>query len=187
MKITDFINKYDSQNQFQVLRNTYSQISDAWNNKIDLSGLKKNNFSSVLFCGLGGSAISGDLLSDYLYGELTIPFYVVRGYNLPSYVNQNTLVIISSYSGNTEETISCLEQALTRKSQIVVITSGGKIEEIASSKKIPVIKIPAGFQPRYALGLSFYSLLKLMQELGFADENKNVTETVNLWKSRSED
>ncbi|NWG27315.1 MAG: bifunctional phosphoglucose/phosphomannose isomerase [Ignavibacteriaceae bacterium] len=187
MKITDFINKYDSQNQFQVLRNSCNQISDAWNNKIDLSGLKKNSFSSILFCGLGGSAISGDLLSDYLYGELTIPFNVVRGYNLPSYVNQNTLIIISSYSGNTEETISCFEQALTRKSQIVVITSGGKIEEIASSKKIPVIKIPGGFQPRYALGLGFYSLLKLMQELGFADENKNVTDTINLWKRRSDD
>lgn len=187
MKITDFINKYDSQNQFQVLRNSYSQISDAWNYKIDLNGLKRNNFSSILFCGLGGSAISGDLLSDYLYGELTIPFNVVRGYNLPAYVNQNTLVIISSYSGNTEETISCFKQSLAKKSQLVVITSGGKIEKIASSNNIPVIKIPGGFQPRYALGLSFYSLLKLIHELGFAEENKNVTDTINLWKIRSDD
>lgn len=187
MNIEDFIKKYDSQNQFLVLCNTYMQISDAWNNKFDLSGLKKNIFSSILFCGLGGSAISGDLLSDYLYGELNIPFIVVRGYNLPAFVNEKTLVIISSYSGNTEETISCFEQALKRKSQIVVITSGGKIEEIASSKKNPVIKIPGGFQPRYALGFSFYSLLKLIQELGFADENKNVTDTINVWKRRSND
>lgn len=185
--MADFIIKYDSQNQFLVLCNTYMQISDAWNNKIDLNGLKKNNFSSILFCGLGGSAISGDLLSDYLYGELNIPFIVARGYNLPAFVNEKTLVILSSYSGNTEETISCFEQALKRKSQIVVITSGGKIEEIASSKKIPVIKIPGGFQPRYALGFSFYSLLKLIQELGFADENKNVTDTINVWKRRSND
>jgi glucose/mannose-6-phosphate isomerase len=88
---------------------------------------------------LGGSAISGDLLCDYLSGELKLPFNVVRGYNLPSYVSENTLVIISSYSGNTEETISCFEQAQKRKSNIVVITSGGKIGAKASAKEITTI------------------------------------------------
>jgi len=140
MQIIDFIKKYDTQNQFKVLRETYKQAADAWNNKINLSQLKKDKFSSIVFCGLGGSAISGDLLCDYLSGEISIPFNVVRGYNLPKFVNENTLVIISSYSGNTEETISCFEQALKKNSKIVVITSGGKIEDIAAANKISIVK-----------------------------------------------
>jgi glucose/mannose-6-phosphate isomerase len=187
MKIKEFINKYDSQNQIEVLKDSYKQIMSAWNYKIDLSNLKKNNFSSIVFCGLGGSAISGDLLSDYLTEEIKLPFKVVRGYNLPSYTNDDTLVIISSYSGNTEETISCFKQAMKRNSSIVVITSGGKIWEEANKNKIPAIKIDSGFQPRYALGLSFFSLLKLIQELGFTNEEKTVEKIIDLWKKRGEE
>ena len=98
MQIKDFIKKFDTQNQFIVLRETYKQASDAWNNKINLSQLNKVKFSSIVFCGMGGSAISGDLLCDYLSGELNVPFNVARGYNLPLFVDKNTLVIISSYS-----------------------------------------------------------------------------------------
>jgi glucose/mannose-6-phosphate isomerase len=187
MQIQDFIKKYDTQNQFKVLSETYKQASDAWNNKINLSKLKKDNFSSIVFCGLGGSAISGDLLCDYLSGELEIPFLVTRGYNLPKFVNENTLVIISSYSGNTEETISCFEQALKKNSKIVVITSGGKIGVIAETNSIPIINIQAGFQPRYALGLSFFSLLKIMQELEIATEENRVKKIIDLWQKRGDE
>lgn len=134
MNIIELIKKYDSQNQLEVLQNTFKQITFAWENKTDLSSIKSKKFSSIVFCGLGGSAISGDLLNDYLSDELSCPFIVVRGYNLPSFVNAETLVIISSYSGNTEETISCFGQAITKKCNIVVITSGGKVGEIAQKK-----------------------------------------------------
>jgi glucose/mannose-6-phosphate isomerase len=187
MQIKDFIKKYDTQNQFKVLKETYKLAFDAWNNRINLSYLKKDKFSSIVFCGLGGSAISGDLLCDYLSGELNVPFNIMRGYNLPSYVNENTLVIISSYSGNTEETISCFEQALKKNSKIIVITSGGKIGNIATANKIPVINIQSGFQPRYALGLSFFSLLKVMQEIGFVDEESNAKKIIDLWQRRGEE
>jgi len=96
-------------------------------------------------------------------------------------------VIISSYSGNTEETISCLQQAIAKKCNIVVITSGGKILEIASSNKIPIVKLKGGFQPRYALGQGFFSLLKLMQEFNFANEDDNVKSIIDLWKKRAEE
>jgi glucose/mannose-6-phosphate isomerase len=187
MKIKEFINKYDSQNQFEVLKDSYKQVISAWNNKINLSNLKKNNFSSIVFCGLGGSAISGDLLIDYLTEELKLPFKVMRGYNLPSYTNDDTLVIISSYSGNTEETISCSEQAMKKNCSIVVIASGGKIWEEANKNRIPAIKIESGFQPRYTLGLSFFSLLKLMQEFGFVNEEKTVKKIIDLWQKRGEE
>ena len=187
MNTIDLIKKFDTENQLKVLRESYKQVSNAWNNEINLSSLKKNRISQIVFCGLGGSAISGDLLYDYLSGELTLPFIVVRGYNLPSYVNENTLVIISSYSGNTEETISCFEQAFKNHSQIVVITSGGRIYEIAAANKIPAIVIQDGFQPRYALGLSFFSLLRVMQELGFVNEEKNTRKIIDLWQRQGEE
>jgi glucose/mannose-6-phosphate isomerase len=187
MQIKDFVQKYDSQNQFKVLKETYKQIEFAWNNKIELSNLKRKKFSSVVFCGLGGSAISGDLLRDYLGDEIEIHFEVIRGYNLPSYVNEKTLIIISSYSGNTEETISCFNQALKKKSSIVIISSGGILTETAKKKKFPFIKIVEGFQPRFALGLSFFSLLKVFQELGYISENRNVKEISELWKRKGEE
>jgi len=187
MNVNEIIKKYDTQNQYRVLQDTYKQVSDSWTYKIDLSSLKNHKISSIIFCGLGGSAISGDLLCNYLSDELRIPFIVVRGYDLPSFVNNESLMIISSYSGNTEESLSCLEQALEKKSKIVAITSGGKIGEIAARNKIPVINLRSGFQPRYALGQSFFSLLKLMQELGLANENNNVQTIINLWKTRAEE
>ncbi|MBE0570648.1 MAG: bifunctional phosphoglucose/phosphomannose isomerase [Ignavibacteriaceae bacterium] len=187
MQIQDFIKKYDTQNQFNVLKESYKQVADAWNNKIDLSHLKTEKFSSILFCGLGGSAISGDLFCDYLSGELKIPFNVVRGYNLPAFADETTLIIISSYSGNTEESISCFEQALRKNSKIVIITSGGKIGDMSASNKIPVVKIQSGLQPRYALGLSFFSLLKIIQELGIASEENNVKKILELWQKRGEE
>lgn len=187
MDLNNFIKKYDKQNQLDVLKNSYQQLVEAWNVDVDLSEIKKNKFSSIIFCGLGGSAISGDLLSDYLMGELHVPFIVVRGYHLPSFVNENSLVIISSYSGNTEETISCFDQALKKKSKIIVITSGGKIGETASVNKIPVIRIRSGFQPRYALGLSFFSALKIIHLLGFSDETKNSKKIIDLWQKKATD
>lgn len=187
MQIKDLIKKYDTQNQFKVLKETYKQAADAWNNKIDLSLLKKEKYTSIVFCGLGGSAISGDLLRDYLSEELCLPFNVTRGYHLPSFAGKDTLIIISSYSGNTEETISCFEQALKKNSQIVVIASGGKICEIAAGENIPVVKIQAGFQPRYALGLSFFSLLRIMHELGFANEENTVKRIIDLWQKKADE
>ena len=187
MRIKDLIGKHDSQNQFKVLQDTYKQILSAWNNNVDLTNLEKNNYNSIVYCGLGGSAISGDLLQDYLSNELKLPFKVVRGYDLPSFTNKDTLVIISSYSGNTEETISCFHQALKINCSIIAITSGGKIFEEANKNKIPVIKIEGGFQPRYALGLSFFSLLRLMQELEIVNEENNVKKIIDLWKKQGEE
>ncbi len=184
MLTKDFIKKFDKQNQYQVLQDSSKQLKEAWDYRIDLTELSKFKFSSIVFCGLGGSAISGDLLSDYLSGELQIPMIVVRGYNLPSFTNKESLVIISSYSGNTEETISCIKQAVHKKSKIVVITSGGKVGDIAKSNMIPVIKISGGLQPRYALGLSFFSLLKVFQELGLVDETSNTKKIIDLWQKK---
>lgn len=184
MHSTDFIKTFDTQNQYQVLQDSYKQLIDAWDSKINLEQLVKYKFSSIVYCGLGGSAISGDLFVDYIGDELKLPFQVVRGYSLPSYVDDNCLVIISSYSGNTEETVSCFNQALKKKAKIAAITSGGKIGEIAEQNKIPVVKLRGGFQPRFALGAGFFSLLKIMYVLSIVDESKNIQTIIDLWKRK---
>ncbi len=186
MNISDYVAKYDPSNQFEVLKKTYEQIEFAWNNKIDLSSIKKKGIESVVVTGLGGSAISGDFFANFFRDELNIPFYVNRSYGLPQFVNKNTLLIVSSYSGNTEETISVFNSALKKKCSIVCITSGGKVEKIAEKNKIPVVKILPGFHPRYALGISFFSLLKVMNKLKIVEVKPSLVNLiVKLYKDKA--
>jgi len=186
MNISDYVAKYDPSNQFEVLKKTYEQMEFAWNNKIDLSSIKKKGIDSVVVTGLGGSAISGDLFMNFFRDELNIPFYVNRSYSLPQFVNKNTLLIVSSYSGNTEETISVFNSALKKKCRIVCITSGGKVEKIAEKNKVPVVKILPGFHPRYALGLSFFSLLKVLNKLKIVEVKPSlVNSIIKLYKDKA--
>ncbi len=117
MKIIEYVKKYDPQNQFEVLISSYKQIEYAWNNKFDLGKINKDNFNKVLVTGLGGSAISADLMQNYLRTEMDFPYFVNRNYYLPPFADQNTLVVISSYSGNTEETISVFNEAIKKEMQ----------------------------------------------------------------------
>jgi len=181
MNINDYVAKYDPQNQFKVLEETYTQIESAWQNEIDIEKLKTKKFRNIIVTGLGGSAISGDLVQNFLRDEMPLPFSVNRNYNLPLFADKNTLLIVSSYSGNTEETISVFEEGIKKKCGIVSITTGGKVEEMALKKKIPVVKMKPGFQPRFALGLSFFSLLKVLSGLGLiSDQNETVERIKNL-------
>ncbi len=188
MNIIDYVKKYDPQNQFEVLKKTPEQIEFAWNNKINLSSLKNKRFNNVIVTGLGGSAISGDLMLNFLKEEFVLPYFVNRNYFLPGFANENTLVVVSSYSGNTEETVSVFNEALKRNCSIVCITTGGKVEKIAEENKVPVAKIFSGLQPRYALGLSFFSLLKIFQELNLAKKQDEVVgNIIRMWKEMSEE
>lgn len=186
--IKELVTKYDKNNQFDVLINSYKQIEFVWNNKIDINSLKEKTFKSLFFSGLGGSAISADLIYNFLRADLKLPLYVNRNYTLPDFVSDDFLIIISSYSGNTEETVSVLKDAVAKKCNIVCITTGGKVEQIAEENGLPIIKVQPGFQPRYALGLSLFSLLKLLQELNIIpNHNKIVNRTIDLWKSKGEE
>lgn len=124
----------------------------------------KSPISNVLICGLGGSGIGGSILSELVVGKANVPINVTKGYFIPAYVNENTLVIISSYSGNTEETLNCMELAIAKNAKIVGITSGGKVQEIANQKKLDCILVPGGMPPRACLG---YSLTQLFFVLHF--------------------
>src|SRR5574338_719592 len=183
MNIEEYVKKYDPQNQFEVLVNSYSQIEFAWNNKFELQEINSAEISNVIISGLGGSAISADLIKNYLGNEFDLPVIVNRNYHLPKFAGKNTLFIASSYSGNTEETISSLNQAIKIGCKIVCITTGGEVEAIAQKNNLNCVKVKAGYQPRYSLGLSFFSLLKVFQQLNLiADQSEIVDQIIRLWK-----
>jgi glucose/mannose-6-phosphate isomerase len=119
---------------------------------------------NVIICGMGGSGIGGNMVAEITAGETEIPILVNKDYFLPHFVNRHSLVIISSYSGETEETITAYEQALGRNAHIVCITSGGKAEKMAREHKNNLILIPSGMPPRAAIG---YSLVQILHILNF--------------------
>jgi glucose/mannose-6-phosphate isomerase len=150
--------------------------------KLHVAGVK-----NIVLCGLGGSAIGGDLLRSYLADELKIPFLVNRHYTLPRFVGPDTLLVISSYSGNTEETNSAHREALKRKARIVCITSGGTTAALAARHGSALIMIPGGSPPRAALGYSFFPLLLFLSRLGFVHSKASaIKETVALLEEKSE-
>ncbi len=117
----------------------------------------------VLFLGMGGSAIGGDVVRVWAEHYGSVPMIVNRDYRIPNWINEQTLVIASSYSGNTEETLSSVAMAAERGATIVVITSGGKLQALADQHKWGVFPIPDGLQPRAAIGYSITAVSLVMR------------------------
>ena len=118
--------------------------------------------TSVVISGMGGSALAGLMIRVLLQSELSIPLEVIRGYNLPSYVNKNTLVIVSSYSGNTEETVSALTEAKQKDAQIAIVAAGGKLIEYATAHNVSHVIMPTGVQPRMAMIYNLKGIFALL-------------------------
>ncbi len=146
---------------------------------------KKNNIQNVVVTGLGGSGIGGTILSELVQSECPVPIIVNKDYFLPAFVNSSSLVIISSYSGNTEETICAMQQAISQKAQIVCVTSGGKVYELAQEYGFDVILIPGGHPPRSCIGYSLVQLFKIMEfnELVKSDLLNQVLSSIKLLDS----
>lgn len=141
---------------------------------------------AVVICGLGGSAIGGDLLRSYLAGDLAVPMVVNRTYTLPAFVGPRTLVIVSSYSGNTEETLAAHREALRRKAPTLCITSGGATARLAARSKATLVTVPGGLPPRAALGYSFFPLLVIFSRLGLIRRReRDISETLALLEEKS--
>jgi len=144
------------------------------------------NFKNIVVLGMGGSAIGGDLLSDYLADEFTIPIVVIRGYDVPKFVDEDSLVFAVSYSGNTEETLSALKRCLEAKARVITLTSGGKLAVLVRENNFLVIKVPAGIQPRAAISYLFFPILKALERLGLIKERGGeIEETYNILQELS--
>lgn len=119
----------------------------------------------IVICGLGGSAIGGDVLKALFGHKLEIPILVSRSYTLPQLVNRRTLTFIISYSGNTEETLSAYREAIEREIPLISICSGGKLKELSKKDKIPCLLVPSGMPPRTTLGYLLIPILQILERL----------------------
>lgn len=129
--------------------------------------------TSLVVTGMGGSALAALLLKVWLKDTLAIPFEIIRGYNLPNYVGAHTLVIASSYSGNTEETVSALAEAEARGAQVAILASGGKLIEEATAKKIAHVELPTGLQPRMAVFYGLRAIVALLENFDVVEKSTN--------------
>jgi glucose/mannose-6-phosphate isomerase len=138
-------------------------------NRVGIAGLPHHELNGgLLVCGMGGSAIGADLAGAVLLGRARRPVRTVRDYALDTWVAKDTLVVCASYSGNTEETLSCYAQASARDLPRVVITTGGKLGHLARTDGVPVIPLPAGMQPRAAVVYMLVSVLACAEACGAA-------------------
>ena len=163
MKMNDYINDFANHLEDALI------IGD----KANLA-VSKKPISNILICGLGGSGIGGSIIKDVVSKKITIPITVSKGYSIPGFVNENTLVIACSYSGNTEETLSSLNKCLEKNAEISIITSGGKLQELAIKNKLNHIIIPGGHPPRAMFGYGFTQLFFILNNYGIiSDSFKN--------------
>ena len=138
----------------------------------------KGSFNNIVVCGMGGSAIGGDILKANME-KSKIQVTVLKDYNIPGFVNKNTLVLCVSYSGNTEEPLNAMREAKSVGATIVGFTSGGELKDINDL----LIKIPAGLQPRNSSGYQFFSILKLLSNSGIVEfDQKDFDNMISILK-----
>jgi glucose/mannose-6-phosphate isomerase len=142
---------------------------------------------NVVIAGMGGSAIGGEMLKDWLHDKASIPIEVCRDYALPAYVDEKSLIIAVSYSGETEETLSAFLQAVKRRCMIVTVSSGGHLGAFSQKLGIPYIQIPEGFVPRAAIAYLFFPLVTVMERIGVAKETGEVEESLQVLQEVSEE
>ena len=130
---------------------------------------RENTINNVLVCGLGGSGIAGNLAFDLTADQITVPILVNKGYELPSFAGENTLLILCSYSGNTEETLTCAAEAVERGLKPVCVASGGKLKELAQKHGFDFIQVPGGAPPRTTLGFGATILLYILDQFALID------------------
>jgi len=180
------ISKVDKGNFLRYL----SRFSDQCQNAIDIAkackqSLKVKKIQNVVILGMGGSAIGGDLLKTFLMDELPVPIIVNRNFKLPRFVNEKSLVFAISYSGNTEETLTTFKEALKRKANLVVISSGGRLAFLSSRQKLPLIQIPPRLPPRAALGYLFLPMLIFLEKWKLIEnQSLNIIEAINVLREQ---
>ena len=169
-----FIEKLDRSNMLKFISGLPGQCPDAY--RIGISaGINKPavKINNIVFAGVGGSGIGAELIKVYLEDELKIPVLICRNYTLPDFVNENTLLFCSSYSGATEETLSCFEHGLRRKAYIITIGAGGKLKEVSLKNNAVHILIPSGYPPRTAIGYMSITVLGVLAKLGLIKDKEN--------------
>jgi glucose/mannose-6-phosphate isomerase len=158
----------DSEDMLGHVAGFSDQIAEGWHISRDIE-LQRETPSSVAILGMGGSAIGGDLVKGIWADRISAPVEVLRGYDLPAWVGRDTLVIASSKSGNTEETLSQLETALARRCPVVVVSSGGALRNVAQAAGLPLAIVPDRGSPRSSVGWSMAIVAGILQQAGLLE------------------
>lgn len=153
------IKQRDSKNALGVAASEADQLD--FDVVIESKEAIRTDIETIIVAGMGGSALAAGMAKNWL--NVNIPFEIIKNYQLPNYVNEKTLVIASSYSGNTEETLAALKQAQEKNACIAVIASGGKLVEIAQERKYPLVVLPANIQPRMAVNYNLRGLVNILE------------------------
>lgn len=187
MRLED-IRRVDPQGMYDAIRD----FPEQWRQGRELArgfdpGFTVEGKDHLVVAGMGGSAIGGDLLRTLVADTARLPVTVVRHYQLPGFVTERSVVIASSYSGNTEETLAAFEEARARGATVVCVASGGELLRRARTEGLPYLQIPGGLQPRAALGYSFTALLTIAEHIGLvAPDEAAWNETQELLEQQSE-
>src|SRR6056297_2104628 len=169
--ILEDIRSIDSQNMWQFLSSFPQQWKEAVEGTKNIElGIDNERISKICFAGMGGSAIGADLIRSFCYDSSPYPIQVVRHSEIPSWVDENTLFVACSFSGNTEETLTALTMAREKRAQTIAVTTGGELMVKAAKEEFDYIKISGGMPPRAALGYSFVPLYRIFQHLGIVEE-----------------
>lgn len=171
----NYIAKYDRSNGLAMIAGQADQLR----HQFELDAPDITGVTNIVLAGMGGSALAGEFIKALLGDKLTLPFEIARGYDLPGYVDEKSLVIISSYSGNTEETLSAFEQAKQRNAAIVVLTSGGKLAKEGATYGFALV--PSGLQPRLGVLYGVKALATLFEACGLVDDLLDELETHAEW------
>jgi glucose/mannose-6-phosphate isomerase len=165
------------------------QCRDAWTNVQSLElPAEYRQVNRIVILGMGGSAIGGDLLRTLAEPECALPIAINRDYTMPAFVNAEALVIASSYSGNTEETLAAFEDAQKRGAALLAITTDGKLARQARELGVPLLTFSYKSQPRAALGYSLVSLIGVVQKLGFiGDKTAHLEEAITVMEALQEE
>ena len=145
-------------------------------------GLKVTQFNNVIMGGLGGSGIGAAIAKTYFFNSFPIPVEAINNYELPAYANDKSLVVLNSYSGNTEETLAMYDDAKSKGCTILIIASGGKLLDIAKENNHHFNILETGFQPRMTIGYGLSYLLMTLGELVSFDVRTELAEVVNSFK-----
>lgn len=171
------IAELDQDNMLGSVEALAHQVTHAWHDTQQLTWQSSREIKNVVVSGMGGSGLGADVIKNLFKSQLKVPFDFVHDYTLPGYVNEDSLVILSSYSGNTEETLSTAEQAISNHAQIMVIAAGGKLVDLANQHNWTLYQIDPQFnpcnQPRMAIGYAVMGVIGLASKASLI----NLTQT----------
>lgn len=179
------IRQRDSYDALSLASETLQQLKHKFDLSFDLGNPRIDN---IVFAGMGGSALQAEFV--HTWPSLAVPFFISKAYTLPEYVNEHTLVIVSSYSGNTEESISSLLDARKKNATIVVMAGGGKLQQLAQAAEEPFVLLPKAVQPRMAIFYAFRALVELFVALELVPASRiaelensadNIQSLVHAW------